>query len=141
MRRALPLFLTAAVVATTGCDAFKEGFAKGRDAAIDKKLAEVASEMNKTLPMMVDKETQLDNAAALPGKVLQYNYTLIGIEASQLDTAKFEQSFKPALLNKIKTTPEMGPFRDAGVTFIYNYRDKGGVMVVRFEFGPKDYNG
>ena len=141
MRRALPLFLTAAVVATTGCDAFKEGFAKGRDAAIDKKLAEVASEMNKTLPMMVDKDTQLDNAAAMPGKVLQYNYTLVAIQAAQVDTARLEQTFKPTLLNKVKTTPEMAPLRDAGVTFVYNYRDKSGVMIVRYEFGPKDYNG
>lgn len=141
MRRALPLFLTAAVVATTGCDAFREGFAKGRDAAIDKKLAEVSAEMNKTLPMMVDKDTQLDNAVAMPGKVLQYNYTLVAISASQVDTARLDEAFKPTLLNKVKTTPDMKPLREAGVTFIYNYRDKDGVMIVRYEFGPKDYNG
>ncbi len=36
---------------------------------------EIASEINKSCPMMIDKETQFDNALAMPGKVFQYNYT------------------------------------------------------------------
>lgn len=141
MRPISALLLSAALIATTGCDSFREGFSKGRDAAVDRQLAEVASNMNKTLPMMVDKDTQLDNTAALPGKVLQYNYTLIAIEASQIDASRLEQAFKPALLNKVRTTPEMSSLRGLGVTFVYSYRDKNGVSIARYEFGPKDYDG
>lgn len=141
MRRALPLLLTAALAATTGCDSFHEGFAKGRDAAVDRQLAEVASKMNKTLPMMVDKDTQLDSLAASPGKVLQYNCTLVAIEAAQIDASRLERAFKPALLDKVKTTPEMSELRSLGVTFVYSYRDKNGVSIARYEFSPKDYNG
>jgi hypothetical protein len=36
-----------------------------------------ANELNKSCLMMVDQDTRLDNAVALPENVFQYNYTLI----------------------------------------------------------------
>ena len=37
----------------------------------DKVMMQAASELNKTCPIMVDQDTRLDNAIALPGNVLQ----------------------------------------------------------------------
>ncbi len=41
---------------------------------IDKKNMMIASEINKTCPIMVDSETRLDNLIAQPENILAYNY-------------------------------------------------------------------
>jgi len=138
MRRALPLFLAAAI-ATSGCDAFKQGLAKGRDAAVDKQLANTAIEINKSMPKMAGEHVQIDRAVAMPGKVLEYDYTLVDIDVAHMDVPRFEQAFKPNLLEKIKTAPELAPLRELGVTFAFSIQDKNGRKVGRYEFGPKDY--
>ena len=48
-----------------------------------------ASELNKSCPMMVDQDTRLDNAIALPENVFQYNYTLVNLTKDELDLEKF----------------------------------------------------
>jgi len=47
--------------------------------SFDKVMMKAASELNKTCPIMVDKETRLDNAVSLPGQIFQYNYTLVNM--------------------------------------------------------------
>lgn len=56
--------------------------------SFDKQMMQVASELNKTCPIMVDAETQLDNAVALPEKTFQYNYTLINMYKDSIDIEK-----------------------------------------------------
>ena len=68
--------------------------------SIDKSMMAVASELNKSCPMMVDSETQLDNAIALPNSVFQYNYTLVNIEKSQTDTLMLKTYLEPIILNQ-----------------------------------------
>ncbi|RZJ31763.1 MAG: hypothetical protein EOO48_01080 [Flavobacterium sp.] len=107
--------------------------------SVDKKLAQTASEMNKTLPMNIDRFTRLDNVVSLPGKVFQYNYTILENTKAEvnLDTAK--KYIVPPLLNNVKSSPDMKPLRDEDVIFNYNYRDKNGVFVVKYSFTPDMY--
>ncbi len=53
--------------------------------SLDKSLMKIASEINKTCPMMVDSETRLDNTTALPNNVFRYNYTFINGIVDELD--------------------------------------------------------
>ena len=135
MRRTLPLFLAASLSLSVGCDAFHQA----KDAAIDRQLAKVAVEVNKDLPKMVDPETRFDSTSALPGKVLKYSYTLINLRADQIDPKRIQDGFRPELVNKVKTVPEMAPLRAQGVTFVYHYVDKDGALVANLEIGPKEY--
>src|SRR3954451_22421489 len=41
--------------------------------SFDKVMMTAASELNKTCPIMVDHDTRLDNAVALPDNAIQYN--------------------------------------------------------------------
>lgn len=107
--------------------------------SFDEVLVKTASDINKSCPMMVDQFTRLDNATAKPSNSLQYNYTLIEntINEVNLDTAA--KYIKPHLINNIKTDPDLKYFRDNDVTLIYNYRDKNGVFVVKYEITPEVY--
>jgi hypothetical protein len=110
---------------------FKPGF--------DKTLMEVASELNKTCPIMVDQDTRLDNAVALPGKIFQYNYTLVNYEKSQINIDTVRKYVQPNIVNTVRTNPDMKHFRDNKVTMDYHYKDKNGVFVLKISVTPDQY--
>ncbi|MGE5457041.1 MAG: hypothetical protein ACM3RX_01665 [Methanococcaceae archaeon] len=105
----------------------------------DKTMMKVASELNKTCPFMVDSETQLDNAIALPDNVFQYNYTLINTSKDSIDIQVFENIMKPMLIKNIGSTPELKTFRDNKVTMVYSYKDKNGNFLSKISVTYDDY--
>ena len=102
-------------------------------------MVEVASEINKSCPMMIDQVTRLDNAIALPGNSIQYNYTLINIEAADISADSLKKYMEPGIINGIKTNPDLKIYRDKKTTMVYNYRDKNGVFLMRFSVTPEMY--
>jgi len=95
----------------------------------DKILMEIASDLNRTCPVMIDSETRLDNAIALPNKIFQYNYTLVNWDKEHLDTVELKEYLVPYITNFTKSSPDMKSFRDNNVTTKYCYRDKLGTYV------------
>ena len=106
---------------------------------IDKILMSTASEMNKTCPVMIDSMTRLDNTIAFPGKVLQYNYTLVSLGKSDADTIKAKAFLEPRILNTIRTSPQMKYLREHETTFNYYYKDKNGMYFFSIEITPDRY--
>ena len=106
---------------------------------IDKQLSKMANEINTHCPMMADEETRMDNVLALPDKTIQYNYTLVNLEKDKIDINLIKESLRPSILNIIETDPSMKTLRDIDVTFIYNYRDKNSIHVIKFTFTPEEY--
>jgi hypothetical protein len=99
--------------------------------SFDKAMMQAASELNKTCPIMIDKETRLDNAVALPGNVFQYNYTLVNAVKDSIDLKSFEDYMQPLILNIVKTNPDLKLFRDNKVTMTYSYNDMNGVFITK----------
>ncbi|WP_026474535.1 hypothetical protein [Alkaliflexus imshenetskii] len=106
---------------------------------IDKALVEVAEELNRICPFMVDDETRLDNATVLPGKVFQYGYTLVNFERDSIDVDVFVSHMQPVILNNVKTNPELKTFREQNVTIIYQYNDKNGEHIAKITVSPDLY--
>ncbi len=117
-------------------EAFKEGVNKS---VVDQTLVKVASQLNKTLPMEVDSETRLDNTMALPNKVFQYNYTLVNMLSTEVDTTQLLSFVKPNVINNIKTNPQMSYFRDNEVSVNYLYKDKEGNFITLLKVTPEEY--
>ena len=97
--------------------------------AYDKVMIKIASELNKTCPIMVDAETRLDNAIALPGNIFQYNYTLVNMDKADVDTLDMKNFLEPSITNIVKTNPQMKFQRDHKTTLNYYYKDKNGVYL------------
>ena len=106
---------------------------------IDGKLTAAANEVNKSCPMMVDKETRLDNAMALPGKTFQYRYTLINYAKNQIDTSALKTSITPGMIEGLKTMPELKFYRDNKVTMEYSYKDKNGAYLMKIVLTGDQY--
>jgi len=107
---------------------------------IDKALMEIASELNKSCPMMVDAETRLDNAIALPPNVFQYNYTLINYDKATVDTLSMKNYLEPTIINFVKSNPQMKYQRDHRTTINYYYKDKNGLYLFLVSATPDKYN-
>ena len=106
---------------------------------IDTQLNAIASEINKSCPMMIDKETQFDNAVALPDKVFQYNYTLVNMEKGTVDTVAIRNYIIPIATNNVKTNPDMKYQRENKITLKYYYKDKHGDYLFSFVVSPDQY--
>lgn len=110
-----------------------------KPATFDKQMMQISSELNKSCPIRVDAETQLDNAVALPDNTFQYNYTLVGMERATVDIPELENYLQPLILNTIKTNPDLRIFRENDVTMVYNYKDKKGEHLFKLTFKPENY--
>ena len=107
--------------------------------SFDKVMMQMVSEINKTCPIMVDKETQFDNAIALPDRVLLYNYTLVNLNKAEINPDTVKKYIEPGIINTVKTNPDMKTLRENKTTFIYNYKDKTGLFVLKITVTPAMY--
>ncbi len=107
--------------------------------SIDKAMMAMAGEINKTCPLMVDAETRLDNAVALPQNVFQYNYTLVNAEKATADIEGMKEYLEPVIVNVVKTNPQMKFQRDLRMTINYYYKDKEGNYLFLVSVTPDKY--
>jgi len=107
--------------------------------SIDIVLMKTASELNVSCPVMVDRETRLDNMIALPANVFQYNYTLISVDKEFVDTIEAKKILEPTITNTIRTSPDLKYFRDNEVTMRYYYKDKDGNYLFAISVTPEQY--
>lgn len=105
----------------------------------DKAMMQIASEVNKTCPIMVDNETRLDNTIALPGNIFQYNYTLVNMDKSSVDTIAAKNYLEPNVVNMVKTNPQMELVRKNKVIVNYLYRDKKMEYLFMISVTPDKY--
>ena len=107
--------------------------------SFDKAMMQAASELNESCPIMVDQNTRLDNAIALPGNVFQYNYTLVNLSLADIDVPTLTSSLTPHLTNNVSTNPDLKSYRDHQVTMSYAYKDRHGKFVTKVSVTPQDY--
>lgn len=101
----------------------------------DKALTMMADEMNKSCPVMIDQYTRLDNVKVLSGKKMEYNYTLLGTDFSNISPDVLDEN----ILNLVKTHPQMNNLRDLKTTFIYVYKNEEGKELHKYIVTPDMY--
>lgn len=105
----------------------------------DKTAMAFANEINKSCPIMIDQGTRLDNSITLPGKIFQYNYTLINFIKDSIDFNGLKANIEPRILNYVKTNPQMKFVRDNNFTINYYYSDKFGIHLFTISVKPEQY--
>lgn len=102
---------------------------------LNKELVTPASQLNETLPMMVDSETRLDSTAGF-NKTFRYNYTLVNYTSEELDPKSIEAALGEKLINSVCTTKEMEVFTKNSVPVSYAYHGKNGKQVTVITVSP-----
>jgi len=101
-------------------------------------LRKVAAEINRSVPVMIDQETELLPAVGAPGMLI-YNYRLVSYSVTQLDARKFAAGAKQRLTQGACGTPETrDDFLKKGVTLRYSYYDKDKQHIATFDVTPAD---
>ena len=101
-------------------------------------LSKVAAELNQSVPVMIDKETELMPVAGHEGMLI-YNYRLVGYEVSKLDHAKFAAGAKQRVMQGACNAPETRDgFLKKGVTLRYSYYDKDKQHIATVDVTPAD---
>jgi hypothetical protein len=111
----------------------------GGSSSFEETLAQAAAQANKSLPMMIDKETRLDATAAEEGKRFIYTYTLVNYERGHVDTSMLRRSIRPTLVENYKTNEQMKGFREEHVELHYRYYDKNGEPLMEIVVSPSDF--
>ncbi len=111
---------------------------QGRAITVDETLLKMSTQMNKKMPMTVDKETRLDRVSAEPGNHFIYHYTLTGMRSADINTGEFPKAIKPQLKTRLCESTEMQNFLKNGVTISYLYKSSDGYPVGGVKFAPNE---
>ena len=101
-------------------------------------LRKVAAEINRSVPVMIDQETELLPAVGAPGMLI-YNYRLVSYSVAQVNASKFATGAKQRVAQGACGTPETrDDFLKKGVTLRYSYYDKDKQHIATFDVTPAD---
>ena len=101
-------------------------------------LNKVAADINRSVPVMIDAETELLPSTTGYG-MLVYNYRLVKYSARQLDHQKFAAGAKQKIVQGACSRPETRDgFLKEGVTLRYSYFDKDKRHIATIEVAPAD---
>ena len=108
------------------------------DPRSQKFLDRIAAEINRSVPVMIDQETELMPAASEPGMLI-YNYRLVNVSVAQVDYSKFAAGAKERLsegaCNRAETRDNL---LKKGVTLRYSYFDKDKQHIATVDVTPSD---
>lgn len=108
----------------------------------EQQLEEAAALANKGSPKMVDEATRLDSISTAPGRVVQYNYTLIGVSGNEVELAavnlELQANVRPRVVSNFCKSADMKFVRDRDGSVRHRYLDKNGELVATFEASKSD---
>ncbi len=133
----IAFLLIVALAGGVGQGVTKELLGKDEKGLSNKILMQISSEINKNTPMMVDKDTRLDNTIGINNKIT-YMYTLINVEKDELDIDALNNEFSVQLKNKVCSSKDLEIFLKDGVTLVYSYSDKNGLSIKKFNIKPAE---
>jgi hypothetical protein len=101
-------------------------------------LSKIAAELNRSVPVMIDPETELLPVVGAPGMLI-YNYRLVSYSAAQLDSKRFAAGAKQRVTDGACNRPETrDDFLKKGVTLRYAYYDKDKKHIATVDVTPAD---
>ena len=113
-------------------------FAGREDPRSVERLSREAAELNRSLPAVLDKETELMVTEAAPAMFI-YKYRLLNLSAGNTDPGKFVAAAKPLLVKSSCSRPETrGDFLSKGVTMRFSYFDKDKRHIATIDVTPAD---
>lgn len=113
-------------------------FQKEEDPRSQEYLSRMAAGINRSVPMMIDQETELMPVTGAPGMLI-YNYRLVGYSVTKFDHRKFAAGAKQMVTQGACGRPETrDEFLKKGVTLRYSYFDKDKQHIATIDVTPAD---
>lgn len=107
-------------------------------APVSAQLDDLANSINKRCPIVVDSTTVLNNCSAISGFRLHFNYQVNTVSKEEVDTVALITACRQDMITKLKTDPNMAPFKDNKLSLSASYYDKAGVYICSVAVVPGD---
>ena len=108
----------------------------------EQELEEAAVLANKQGPKMVDEVTRLDSISIAPGRVVQYNYTLVGVSGAEVERAaaniELEANVRHTVVSNFCKSPDMRFIRDRDGSVSYRYLARNGALIGTIKASKSD---
>ncbi|MEM7281745.1 MAG: hypothetical protein AAF438_08975 [Pseudomonadota bacterium] len=91
-----------------------------------------ANEINRNLPMMLDRDTRLDTTVGT-SQYFGYYFTMLNISKDDLSIAEFEDLMYTSIANDICKKKIFQDFRENGINVRFTYRDMDGLEITTLE--------
>jgi len=100
-------------------------------------LTTAANDLNKNLPMMVDKITEAFVVTPRDHE-LEFSYRVVTLQASEIDLNT--NGVKSDRINYTCSTPTIRPLIDRGISMRYSYYDKNRIFIFSTLVNKSDCN-
>lgn len=100
-------------------------------------LSEMAANLNKSTPVVIDPHTRFDSAAVTEDIVFQYYYTVVDIENPKELLVKQKKEIMDNIENAFATDKTLRIFNDNKVTIEYIYRDTSNTVIDKITVNPR----
>ena len=115
-----------------------EMFQKKLEPRSQARLSKIAAELNRSVPVMIDKETELTLVEGHEAMLI-YKYRLVLYSVRQLDHERFAAGVKQRVTQGACNQPEMREdYLKKGVTLRYSYFDKDKQHIATVDVAPAD---
>ena len=107
--------------------------------ALNKKLTEMAVELNTSAPVMLDQHTRFDKAEVTKENVFQYYYSVINTDDPDGLVESSLHSLKENMRETFATNPDLRIFKENDVVVQYIYKDINSRNIKTITITPNDY--
>jgi len=90
---------------------------------LNHKLNEMASNLNSSTPVMLDRFTRFDSASVTKDNEFCYYYTILNTTNADSLFSELKQTISENIRSQVASSPDLRIFRDNDVTLRYFYRD------------------
>ena len=137
-KKRLSFIVVALIVASVLWWGLPRSYQKHENPRSLESLSRVAAELNRSVPVLIDKETELLSTTGAEAMLI-YNYRLVRYSLSQLDPNQFTTRIKPGLTrnacNRAETREE---FLNKRITLRYVYFDKDKQHIATIDVTSED---
>ena len=110
-----------------------------KEKALNKKLEEMAANLNESAPVMLDQYTRCEEASVVQGNIFRYRYTVLNTSNADSLVEHGLQSLKENIGKEFSSNPDLRIFKENNVTMEYVYNDETGRIIRSLQIGPQDY--
>jgi hypothetical protein len=106
---------------------------------LNRQLNEMASNLNGSTPVMLDRFTRFDSASVTKDNEFCYYYTILNTTNADSLFSELKQTISENIRSQVASSPDLRIFRDNDVTLRYFYRDSLQNVVHDITITPAQY--
>lgn len=109
------------------------------DKTVNKKLSQMAADINVSTPVMLDQFTRFDKAEVSDDNVFRYNYTVLNSSNPDSLIQVVSLNLTESIKREFSTNPELLFFKENNVVIEYVYKDESSKVIRLFSINPEEY--